>query len=84
VEVKASGTRETTAFHASHLSRATRRNTRCNASFNSTPQAMVQLVRDSWNIECWHWIWDTQLHEDAHHDRGNGASPGEIRPGLRL
>ena len=23
--------------------------------------------------ECWHWDRDTQLHEDAHRYRGNGA-----------
>jgi len=26
-----------------------------------------------WSIECWHWIRDSQLHEDAHRYRGNGA-----------
>jgi hypothetical protein len=30
-------------------------------------------VRDRWSIEGWHWIRDTQLHEDAHRYRGNGA-----------
>ena len=35
---------------------------------------MLQLVRDRWSIEGWHWIRDTQLHEDAHRYRGNGAS----------
>ena len=30
-------------------------------------------MRDRWSIECWHWIRDTQLHEDAHRYRGNGA-----------
>jgi len=30
-------------------------------------------VRDRWSIECWHWIRDSQLHEDAHRYRGNGA-----------
>ena len=24
-------------------------------------------------MESWHWIRDTQLHEDAHRYRGNGA-----------
>jgi hypothetical protein len=33
----------------------------------------VQLVRDRWSIESWHWIRDTQLHEDVHRYRGNGA-----------
>ena len=30
-------------------------------------------MRDHWSIECWHWLRDTQLHEDAHRYRGNGA-----------
>ena len=30
-------------------------------------------MRDRWSIESWHWIRDTQLHEDAHRYRGNGA-----------
>ena len=29
---------------------------------------LVQLVRDRWSIEGWHWIRDTQ-HEDAHRYR---------------
>jgi hypothetical protein len=28
------------------------------------PEAMLQLVRDRWSIEGWHWIRDTQLNED--------------------
>jgi hypothetical protein len=39
----------------------------------STPEALLQHVRDRWIIEGWHWIRDTQLHEDAHRHRGNGA-----------
>jgi predicted transposase YbfD/YdcC len=34
---------------------------------------LLQLVRDLWSLECWHWIRDTQLHEDANRYRGNGA-----------
>ena len=30
-------------------------------------------MRDRWSIEGWHWIRDTQLHEDSHRNRGNGA-----------
>ena len=30
-------------------------------------------MRDRWSIEGWQWIRDTQLHEDAHRYRGNGA-----------
>ena len=42
-------------------------------SLRPTPEALQQLVRDRWCIEGWHWIRDTQLHEDAHRYRGNGA-----------
>ena len=34
---------------------------------------MLRLVRDRWSIEGWHWIRATQLHEDVHRYRGNGA-----------
>ena len=34
----------------------------------------MHLVRGRWSIEGWHWIRDTQLHEDAHRYRGNSAS----------
>ena len=39
-------------------------------SIRTTPEAMLQLVRDRWSIEGWHWIRDTQLKEDAHRYRG--------------
>ena len=42
-------------------------------SLRTTPEALLQLVRDRWRIEGWHWIRDTQLHEDDHRYRGNGA-----------
>jgi hypothetical protein len=42
-------------------------------SLRNSPGALLQLVRDRWSIEGWHWIRDTQLHEDAHRYRGNGA-----------
>jgi hypothetical protein len=60
VEVAASGT----PFQATHLFLT---------SLRTTPEALLQLVRDRWSIEGWHWIRDTQLHEDAHRYRGNGA-----------
>jgi hypothetical protein len=34
---------------------------------------MLQLVRDRWSIEGWHWIREPQLHKDAQYKRGNGA-----------
>ena len=43
------------------------------ASLSTTPEALLQLVLDRWSIEAWHWILDTQLHEDDHRYRGNGA-----------
>jgi len=37
-------------------------------------------VRGGWSIEGWHWIRDTQPHEDAHRCRGNGSG---VKPKLR-
>ena len=64
VEVTASGSRDSKPFQAQHLFLT---------SLRTTPQALLQLVRDRWSIEGWHWIRDTQLHEAAHRYRGNGA-----------
>ena len=64
VEVAATGVRDGKPFQASHLFLTTLR---------TTPEALLQLVRDRWSIEGWHWIRDTQLHEDTHRYRGNGA-----------
>ncbi len=64
VDVTASGIRDSKPFHATHLFLT---------SLRTTPEALLQLVRDCWSIEGWHWIRDTQLHEDAHRYRGNGA-----------
>ena len=64
VEVTATGKRAGKPFQAQHLFLT---------SLRTTPEALLQLVRDRWSIESWHWIRDTQLHEDAHRYRGNGA-----------
>ena len=64
VEVAAIGRRGGKAFQATHVFLT---------SLRTTPDALLQLVRDRWSIEGWHWIRDTQLHEDAHRYRGNGA-----------
>ncbi len=64
VEVTANGTRDGKPFQAAHLFLT---------SLRTTPEALLQQVRDRWSIEGWHWIRDTQLHEDAHRYRGNGA-----------
>ena len=63
-EVTASGSRDSKPFRATHLFLT---------SLRTTPEALLRLVRDRWSIEGWHWIRDTQLHEDAHRYRGNGA-----------
>jgi predicted transposase YbfD/YdcC len=64
VEVVTEGTREGKPFRATILFLA---------SLRTTPEALLQLVRDRWSMEGWDWIRDTQLHEDAHRYRGNGA-----------
>ena len=64
VEVTASGTRDGKPFQATHLFLT---------SLRTTPEALMQLVRERWSIEGWHWIRDTQLHENAHRYQGNGA-----------
>ena len=64
MEVTATGSRDGKPFQAQHLFLT---------SLRTTPEALLQLVRDRWSIEGWHWIRDTQLHEDAHRYRGNGA-----------
>ena len=73
MELAATGTRDGKPFCATHLCCVTRRTSRCDTSLRTTPEALLQLVRDRWSIESWHWIRDTQLHEDAHRYRGNGA-----------
>jgi hypothetical protein len=73
VEVVTEGTREGKPFRATHLYWFTRRTSRCDTSLRTTPEALLQLVRDRWSLEGWHWIRDTQLQEDAHRYRGNGA-----------
>ena len=64
MEVIAIGTRDGKPFRQTHFFLT---------SLRTTPEALLQLVRDRWSIEGWHWIRDTQLHEDAHRYRGNGA-----------
>jgi len=64
VEMSATGTREGKPFEGQHLFLTCVR---------TTPESLLQLLRDRWSMECWHWIRDTQLHEDAHRYRGNGA-----------
>ena len=64
VELQASGSRDGKPFQARHL---------FITSLRTTPEALLRLIRERWSIESWHWIRDTQLHEDRHRYRGNGA-----------
>ena len=64
VELKAIGRRDGKPFQATHLFLT---------SLRTTPESLLRLVRERWSIEGWHWIRDTQLQEDAHRYRGNGA-----------
>ena len=64
VEMSADGSRDGKPFQATHLFLT---------SLCTTPEALLQLVLDRWSIEGWHWICDTQLYEDGHRNRGNGA-----------
>ena len=64
VELRAIGIRDGKPFQATHLFLS---------SLRTTPEALLRLVRDRWNLESWRWIPDTQLHEDAHRYGGNGA-----------
>ena len=68
-----SGTSYGKPFQATHLAYFMQRTSRCDTSLRTTPEALLQLVRERWSIESWHWIRDTQLHEDDHRYRGNGA-----------
>jgi hypothetical protein len=54
-------------------------------SLRTTPEFLMQLVRDRWSIEGWQWIIYTQLHEDPHSAHGSdGAAAAEIETMLRL
>jgi len=64
VELVASGIREGKPFKARHL---------FITSLRTCPEALLRLIRQRWSIESWHWIRDTQLHEDRYRYRGNGA-----------
>ena len=64
VEVVTEGTRDGQPFRATHLFLT---------SLRTTPEVLLRLVRDRWSLECWHWIRDNQLQEDAHRYGGNGA-----------
>ncbi|EAQ75950.1 MULTISPECIES: hypothetical protein [unclassified Synechococcus] len=64
MEEIAIGTRGCKPFKATHLFLT---------SLSSTPKTLLQLVRDRWSIENWHFFRNTQLHESAHGYQDNGA-----------
>jgi hypothetical protein len=64
VELQAIGRRDGKPFEARHLFLT---------SLRTTAKALLRLIRQRWSLESWHWISDTQLHEDAHRYRGSGA-----------
>jgi hypothetical protein len=71
VEVSATGGRDGKPFEATH---------HFLTSLGTTPEALLHPVRVRWSLESWHWVKDTQLHEDAHRYRGNGAGAmGNLR-----
>jgi hypothetical protein len=64
LEVIGRVTRDGMPFKATHL---------FITSLGRTPESILQLVRGRWCMESWHWIFNTQLHEDKHRFRGDGA-----------
>ncbi len=64
VELRAIGIRDGKPLQATHL---------LQCSLQTTPEALLRLVRERWSLESWHWITGTQMHEDSHRYRGNGA-----------
>jgi len=42
-------------------------------SLNATPEAMLRKAKQRRSMEIWNWNSDTQLREDDHRFRGNGA-----------
>jgi hypothetical protein len=63
-EVIATGIRDGKLFKATH---------RFITSLRTTPEALLRQRRERWSLESWHRIRDTQLREDHHRYRGNGA-----------
>jgi predicted transposase YbfD/YdcC len=59
------GIRDGMPFNASHLFLT---------SIRTTPEALLRLVKHRWSLEGWHWIRDTQLHEDDRRHRCHGAA----------
>ena len=72
MEVAATGSRDGKPFQAANFFLT---------SLRTTPEALMKLGLErssKWfaaarSYEGWHWIRDTQLHEDVHRYRGNGA-----------
>jgi hypothetical protein len=49
VEVSPSGTRDGKPFQATHLAYFMQRTSRCDTSLSTTPEALLQLVRERWS-----------------------------------
>jgi hypothetical protein len=64
VEVATTGTRDGKWFIAKHIFLT---------SLRTCPKALLRQSTNHGSIEGWHWFRDTQLNEDAHRYRGNGA-----------
>lgn len=64
MEVAARGTGRGKPFHANPL---------LLSNLRTTPEAQRLQLQDRRSLEGWRRFRDTQLHEDAHSDRGHGA-----------
>jgi hypothetical protein len=73
IEVVARGIRDGKPFHATHLYRSFRHTSRCDTSLGTTPDVLLQLVRNRWSMEGWHRI---RRHPAP---RGRPPLPGQWR-----
>jgi hypothetical protein len=64
VQLTATGTRDGRPIQATDLFLT---------SLRSNPEALLQLVRDRWSIECWHRVRDIRFPKASHRYRVNGA-----------
>jgi hypothetical protein len=71
--VNTTGTRDGKPLQATHHACFIKSSPRYDISLSTTPEALLQLVQERWSLESWHLIRETQLHEEAHRYRGNGA-----------
>ena len=64
MELTATGTSDGRPIQATDLSLT---------SLRSTPEALLQQVRDRWSIECCHRVRDIRFPKASHRYRSNGA-----------